>query len=179
MNVFVLCTGRCGSVTFAKACSHITNYTTGHETRRNYIFRHRVNYPEDHIEIDSRLAFNLGRLEERYGQSAFYAHLTRNKNEVARSYLRKLEEKGQGTCRAWYEIIGRPAPRDVWITPYDMVDAMEANIKAFLRDKRHMNIRIEEAAIRFPAFLDAIGAEGNCGAALAEFDTHHNAAVAA
>lgn len=27
MNVFVLCTGRCGSMTFARACGHIRNFS--------------------------------------------------------------------------------------------------------------------------------------------------------
>ena len=33
MNVFILNTGRCGSRTFARACAHITNYTSAHESR--------------------------------------------------------------------------------------------------------------------------------------------------
>ena len=35
MNVFVLCTGRSGSVTFYNVCKHIKNYTTSHESRKN------------------------------------------------------------------------------------------------------------------------------------------------
>ena len=33
MNVFILCTGRCGSLTFTRACGHMTNFTTAHESR--------------------------------------------------------------------------------------------------------------------------------------------------
>ncbi|GGA66833.1 hypothetical protein GCM10011521_01190 [Arenimonas soli] len=33
MNVFVLCTGRCGSVSFARASAYLTNYTAGQESR--------------------------------------------------------------------------------------------------------------------------------------------------
>lgn len=31
MNVFVLCTGRCGATTFHRACEHIENYSAGHD----------------------------------------------------------------------------------------------------------------------------------------------------
>jgi len=33
MNVFVLNTGRCGSTTFSKACQHVSNFTSQHESR--------------------------------------------------------------------------------------------------------------------------------------------------
>ncbi|MFM8634352.1 MAG: hypothetical protein ACKOEX_06015, partial [Planctomycetia bacterium] len=70
-HVFVLCTGRCGSVTFAKACGHFRNYSTGHETNRAP-GPARLAYPDGHIEIDNRLAWFLGGLEERYGDDALY-----------------------------------------------------------------------------------------------------------
>lgn len=77
MNVFVLCTGRCGSMTFAEACSHAVNYTTGHESGRHR--RYDLKYPADHIEVDNRfpqfwetigargnLRRSLAELEKRY-----------------------------------------------------------------------------------------------------------------
>lgn len=45
MNVFVLCTGRCGSVTFVEACKHVTNYTSAHESRAGIAGPGRVQYP--------------------------------------------------------------------------------------------------------------------------------------
>jgi len=65
-HVFVLCTGRCGSVSFAKACGHFTNYTAGHDTNRQP-GPARLDYSARHIEIDNRLAWFLGGLDERYG----------------------------------------------------------------------------------------------------------------
>ena len=35
MRVFVLSTARCGSQTCERACRHLTNYTAGHETRKD------------------------------------------------------------------------------------------------------------------------------------------------
>jgi hypothetical protein len=89
MNVFVLCTGRCGSVTFSKACSHITNFTSGHESRRKEWGAARLAYPDNHIETDNRLAWLLGRLDATYGRDARYVLLTRNEDDVVESFVRK------------------------------------------------------------------------------------------
>ena len=62
MNVFVLCTGRCGSVTLYKICKHIQNFTSGHESRKKLDFK----YQENHIEIDNRLSWFLGRLDDKF-----------------------------------------------------------------------------------------------------------------
>lgn len=77
-NVFVLCTGRCGSVTFAQAASHVTNASVGHETRSHMVGAARMAYPIGHIEVDNRLSWTLGRLDQAFGRDAFYVHLLRN-----------------------------------------------------------------------------------------------------
>lgn len=107
MNVFVLGTGRCGTVTFIQACRHITNYSSGHESRRKMIVD-RVVYPANHIEADSRLAWRLGMLEQVYGRSAFYVHLTRDRRAVQRSYERKYERKGGASTMGWGSHQSRP-----------------------------------------------------------------------
>src|SRR3972149_9948429 len=89
MNVFVLTTGRSGSLTFATACGHITNYTTGHETRRMLLGAERLAPPARHIEVDNHLAWFLGRLDGAYGDGAFYVHLRRDDEAVAASYSRR------------------------------------------------------------------------------------------
>ncbi|MHC4834220.1 MAG: hypothetical protein ACYTFH_10095, partial [Planctomycetota bacterium] len=60
MNVFILSTGRAGSMSFERACSHITNYSAGHETRSGFLGQRRFDYPQNHIESDNRLAWLLG-----------------------------------------------------------------------------------------------------------------------
>ena len=82
-NVFVLCTGRCGSTTFDRACRHMTNWTAGHETRSHLTGPDRFAYPPRHIEADNRLSWMLGRLEQAYGADAAYVHLTRDAEAVA------------------------------------------------------------------------------------------------
>lgn len=49
MRAFVLCTGRCGSVTFIKACAHIDNFSAGHETLASEVGTRRFAYPDDHV----------------------------------------------------------------------------------------------------------------------------------
>jgi hypothetical protein len=71
MGVFVLCTGRSGSLTYIRACSHITNYTAGHETGSRKLGDDRFSYPDNHIEADNRLSWFPGTLEELYGNNAF------------------------------------------------------------------------------------------------------------
>ena len=109
MNVFVLCSGRCGSKAFIEACSHITNWTSGHETQSNFVgqppinhttqesgwknYRYsldanhnRVDYPDNHIEADCRLTWFLGLLDETHGDNALYVNLTRNRFRCAMSW---------------------------------------------------------------------------------------------
>lgn len=95
MNVFVLSTGRCGSTTVARAFSHATNYTSGHETR-SHLLSGRLEYPRDHIESDNRLSWFLGSLDRRYGNDAWWVHLTRDEERVADSLWRRWEENVRG-----------------------------------------------------------------------------------
>ena len=175
MNVFVLCTGRCGSMTFARACAHATNYTAGHETRRNHVGSQRIAYPENHVEADNRLSWFLGRLDEKYGDDAFYVHLTRNRRDTAKSYVTWHEK---GIIRAYREgvLMGCPSYIKQIDVCLDYCDTVNANIRAFLKDKtRKMDFRLEDAKEDFRKFWERIGAEGDLEAALAEWDVSHNA----
>lgn len=175
MNVFVLCTGRCGSRTFYEACRHITNYTTGHESRITYIGDERLDYPENHIEADNRLSWFLGRLDQKYGDGAFYVHMTRDREETAQSYAKRHDT---GIIRAYRDGILFECP--AYITPLDVCrdycDTVNTNIQSFLKDKtRQMDFRMESAKEDFRIFWERIGAEGDLEAALAEWDVAHNA----
>ena len=98
MNVFILCTGRCGSTTFAKACGHIANYSSAHESRFGLVGEDRLDYPEDHIEADNRLSWMLGPLAKLYGNEAFYVHLRRDNETTAASFERRW---GTGIIEAY------------------------------------------------------------------------------
>ena len=65
MNVFILSTGRSGSQTFARACAHVSNYTSAHESRSGLLGDAHFDYPDNHIESDNRLSWMLGRLDRK------------------------------------------------------------------------------------------------------------------
>jgi hypothetical protein len=175
MNVFVLCTGRCGSTTFARACSHITNYGAAHESRITANGPSRLNYPDNHIEADNRLSWMLGRLDQKYGRSAFYVHLWRNPADVAQSFLRRWPA---GIMRVYREEISPAAETPDIEVALDLVRTVTANIELFLRDKpMQINIELETIESQFGNFWDAIAAEGDFGASTKELSVRYNASV--
>lgn len=179
-NVFVLCTGRCGSTTFAKAFAHATNWTAGHETRTYLTGPARLAYPPRHIEADNRLSWMLGRLDRAFGKDAFYVHLTRDPDAVARSFERRLAKKaGIISAYAGEILMGAPV-RSKNIAPFDFsldyVDTVTENIRLFLRDKPlQMDFRLETGRADTETLWNRLGLTGNLDAALAAWDTRHNA----
>ncbi|BAO44699.1 hypothetical protein [Thiolapillus brandeum] len=179
MNVFVLNTGRCGSTTFIRACEHMENYSAGHETRIHLTGTARLDYPEDHIEADNRLCWMLGRLDERYADDAFYVHLYRDREQTASSFARRADF---GIMQAWRQgvLLGGEEAVPSLELARDYVDAVESNIRLFLKDKTHRReVRLEQASEDFARFWQAIGARGDLDAALAEWRVRHNASLPA
>ena len=176
MNVFVLCTGRCGSTTFTRAASHIRNFTADHERRVRTLGPERLSYPPNHIEVDNRLAWMLGRLEECFGKDAFYVHLRRNPEAVARSFDRRWGLKF-GIISAYRDgILSGAGDAERYAICLDLVRTMESNIAAFIADKPYkMDFDLESAERDWVRFWNAIGAEGNLTASLAEWRVPHNA----
>ena len=175
MNVFVLCTGRTGSTTFIQACKHIKNYTPGHESLTRLVGSKRLAYPDNHIEADNRLAWFLGRLENQFGQEAYYVHLRRNEEATAHSFLKRYDS---GMMLAYRRgILRNPSAEssnfDVCL---DYCRTVNSNIELYLRDKPHkMTIWLETAKEDFPMFWRFIQAEGDLVAASSEWDRQYNA----
>lgn len=177
MNVFILNTGRCGSMTFVAACRHITNFSTGHETRVQLLGADRLAYPPNHIEADNRLSWLLGRLEDAYGDNAYYVHLTRDRAQVAASFARRADF---GIMKAYREgiLMHEDMGMAAEAIAHDYIDTVETNIAYFLKDKRNvMAFRLENAQEDFRCFWHWIGAVGELEKALAEWQTRHNASV--
>jgi hypothetical protein len=177
-NIFVLCTGRCGSMTLAKACAHLTDRTSAHESRTHLLGPARLAYPPRHIEIDNRLSWILGRLDRDWGDRAAYVHLTRNPEEIARSYAARGQH---GIMRAYRTGIVYRAQK---LTPgvpmidfaRDYVDTVTENIRLFLRDKSHvMTMALESLATDFDRFVAWSGSTGDLDAARAQLAIQHNA----
>lgn len=173
MNIFVLCTGRCGSTTFAVACRNATNFTAGHETRIHIFGPERLAYPDNHIEVDNRLSWLLGRLDRQYGNRAAYVHLIRNEEDTAASFLRRKT----GIIVAYREeIINTGLQENTMDLCLDYCRTVNANIQAFLQDKtKALIVRLEQAAEDFSRFWHKAGITGDLDAALLEFQTRHNA----
>ena len=175
MNIFILNTGRCGSTTFIRACQHIDNFTAAHESLLKKIGSQRLQYPQDHIEADNRLSWYLGRLDEKYGDHAFYVHLYRDREETAASYAKRRDFGLMKAYREGLLLGGEEGQGDLQLAQ-DCIDTVEANIRHFLRDKSNtLDFRLETARDDFTRFWHAIGARGDLPGALAEWDVKYNA----
>jgi hypothetical protein len=185
MNVFVLSTGRCGSETFARACGWMTNYTSAHESHSRWLHPYAgmpyrdLHYPDNHIEVDNRLSWFLGTLEKTYGQQAFYVHLLRRREEVARSLVSRGEHSILHAFAAgvlqYYGDARFLSDDDRYLIGLQYWDSVNDNIELFLRDKpRKMTMWLDRIKDPFHDFWYAIGAEGDLQSALAEWDIKHN-----
>ncbi len=176
MNVFVLNAGRCGSTTFIKACKHINNYSSEHESRCALLGEARFDYPDGHIEADNRLSWLLGRLDRKYGDSAFYVYLKRNDADMAYSFTKRYASGIIKAYRGSGILMGLPEETDPMSVSLDYCDTVDSNIELFLKDKtRKFSINLEHIQQEFPTFWELIGAEGDLISALAEFDVKYNA----
>lgn len=179
MRVFILCTGRSGSLTFIRACSHMTNYSTGHESRARRLGTDRFSYPDNHIEADNRLSWFPGTLDRIYGNKAFYVHLIRNREDTIRSYDRRWIRNGS-LIRAYCEGIHQIALHKLdkqrrTAVVGDFYDQVNENIRHFLKDKEYrITMHIEKAREEFPRFWEQIGAEGNLEKAQEAFSQMYN-----
>ena len=177
MNIFILNTGRCGSTTFINACRHITNYTALHESRATLIGGERLNYPDHHIEADNRLSWFLGRLDRKYGNNAFYIHLSRDLSSTADSFARR---ETFGIMKAYREgiLLEGEEIQTATDVALDYIDTVESNIEHFLKDKElKMKFNLESAKDDFKLFWKKVRAEGDLNRALSEWDVRYNASA--
>ena len=177
MNVFVLSPGRCGSVTLAYACRHATNFQVGHETNCRLLGSKRFAYRSDFIEIDNRLTWMLGRLQQAYGDKAWYVQLSRDPEAIAQSYNKRWHI-ATGIIPAYRTgILMNPSASPIDICR-DYVATVTANISEFLKDKSHvLPMTLESMETDFERFWDWIGAKGDKNQALAELKVVRNTNV--
>lgn len=168
MRIFVTGTGRCGSVTFSKACQHITNYTSSHETDWRKGPASLLNYPDNHIEVSAHLVYFIPNLRKRY-PDAKWVHLIRERDRTIASLSKRC-----GTEMSWfsYQWWGLKDSKQGATIFYDATNAL---CNVLLPDA--MKFHLEQAADQFPIFWKWIDAEGNLNAALAEFSIKYNAYV--
>jgi hypothetical protein len=175
MNVFVLCTGRTGSVTFTSACRRMTNFTASHERNSRKLFAERMVYPDNHIEVDNRLTWHLGQLAQVWGDSARYVHLTRDADAVASSMNARWGQPGAMVQSYKDGILRLTHERPDLSFAYDMIACQETNTLEFLSHRQHvMTFRLEHWQEDWPTFWKWIGAEGDYEAALNRFKRRRN-----
>jgi hypothetical protein len=171
-------------MTFARACDHLVNYTSGHESRSSFAGDDRFAYPEAHIESDNRLSWMLGDLARRFEPApTMYVHLVRDRERVAASYLRRWEPVSpNGIIGAFSNAIVMRSKEWPEGERLDLcrfyVDTVNANISEFLRHQaRTARVRLESASTDYSAVLEQIGALGDLDAAVREWNTAHNAST--
>lgn len=175
----MLCTGRSGSTSFIRACKHITNYTSGHETRSQLPGQDKFSFPDSHIEADNRLSWQLGQLDQKFGKEAYYVQLKRDSTKIAQSYMNRfllpksiIYAFSNGIKKSPPETLTSEERFEICL---DYVETVNTNIELFLKDKpSKMVISLENIQEDFKLFWNAINAEGNFKSALSEFDKKHN-----
>ncbi|MAJ43932.1 MAG: hypothetical protein CMF96_04190 [Candidatus Marinimicrobia bacterium] len=168
-------------MTLIKACNHITNYTSVHESGRFLESDQKYNliYPENHIESDNRLTWFLGTLDKLYGNDAFYLKLTREKEKISNSYL-KRKTLNQGILQAFAVNIFQQKKWSISNSGYDWaakhyVDTVYNNIDFFLKNKSNkMELDIDYPIKSFKEFWLKINAEGDLKSATREFSKKYN-----
>jgi len=168
MRVFVTGTGRCGSVTFARAAGHLTNYTAAHETHwGRQLPPPAVDYPDNHVEVAPQLVYFLPDLVRRYPGSR-WVHLIRNDRAACvESMADWCRPEMAGFGRQWFNNGDAVAgARAFYAATNDLIEAL---VPAALR------FEIEQPARGWPVFWNWIAGEGNYEAGLREFRTRHNA----
>lgn len=169
MRVFVTGTGRCGTTTFAKACSHITNFTSGHESKRRGCPQAQVNeFPDNHIEVDAHLFWHMGILLDMYPE-AYWVHLRREREACVRSLMKTSGIKD------WMRLayVGANDLGQACADYYDSTNRMIGELLDPLSRSRTMHL--EMLRDEWDDFWQWIGAEGDYGPAVAELTIKHNA----
>lgn len=180
MRVFILCTGRSGSLSFINACKFIQNYTQGHESNAKQIGQNRLSYPDQHIEADNRLSWFLGDLDKQYGNEAFYVHLIREKEACVNSFNKRWDNQGSilnaFASGILMQKISKLSNEERLKVAAQYYDTVNSNIDFFLKDKDHkMTAHLETLTSDFVNFWSQINAEGDLDSATQVFDQPLNA----
>jgi len=171
MRVFVTGAGRCGSVTFAKACeaAGFVGYTCAHESHRGA--NPPWEYPDNHIEVDPRLTWHVPTLLKKYPE-AMWVVLDRDRDAMAVSWAKR-----RGTMAAWRRLSSFDAP-EVHAGVQSYLTFVYGALAALLDDGGHgarlwliTPVSLEEAS----QFFDYVEAEGDFDAFTAALREVHNA----
>lgn len=168
-RVFVVGTGRCGTVSFNHACRHMSNYQTGHESRCGFL-----EYPDQWIEVSHHLRCVITHLRYKY-PDALWVHLLREPEACIKSLAALEDGKVMMAYRHLYHSVV-PSDRliDIAFRYYwcenDNIRAQLAPIPPEKRREMHLETIKDE----WPEFWRWVGAEGDLGSSLASWDVKRN-----
>lgn len=169
MRIFVLTAGRTASTTFSNACGSIKGMSSGHETNAGVV-EGRLEYPENHIEVDNRLIWFLPMLEEKYNEDVIYVYLKRSPSEVAKSY-KKRWYVNCSVVRAFFNniLMAERIPTDVEKDKACELYAHLADktIEHFLsgKDNKYV-VNVESLEDDFLGFIESVGFDFDKDAAI-------------
>lgn len=178
MRVFVLTTGRAASKTFAQACQYIDGMTSAHESNCGQVLS-RLDYPDNHIEIDNRLVWFLGGMDKRYQDSdTFYVYLTRDNEKVVESYLSRWH-LSVSIVRAFYHgILMIPKKPDIGTAREScrlFVQTVDENIRYFLGNRSNgSHVGVENLEQGFFKFMEKADLSGDKQALIKAISSVHN-----
>lgn len=161
MRIFVLTTGRAASTTFAQACVHLEGMTASHESRSQLI-EGRLDYPDNHVEVDNRLAWFLGSLDRLYDDAdTFYVWLRRDRAAVSQSYSKRWFVR-QSLVRAFHHGIlmrkGVPTAPERLDSCDLCMRTIEDNIEFFLKGRSNSCVvTVENLQEDFQRFVQRVG----------------------
>lgn len=166
VRVFVVGTGRCGTVTFYRACRHIIGFTCDHEGKAGSVPPWYFN--DNHIEIGSHLYPQMSQLVKRY-PDARWVHLYRNKKDCVRSIVTQCRTEMEHYSQMWFHAF-RASPEKIAAAYYDSVNA---TIPVVVPEC--LPIPIEHATELWEVFLDYIGGPECSPDAVKELELQYNA----
>ncbi len=168
MRVFVVGTGRCGSVTFYQACSHMTNFSSGHETLATQKIG-CLNYPDDHIECSPPLLLSAPALIKAY-PDAKWIHLVRERESCIKSLEGQVAESLKRFAGQWW-LRQKPEPKSAAPVFYDTCIGLA---EALLPRDRMLVVQMESAYQSWEEVWAFLGAQGNFEASRNEWLKKYN-----
>jgi hypothetical protein len=118
-------------------------------------------------------------LEKEYGDAAYYVHLLRRREDVARSIITRGEDSiifsfASGVLQHYRQArtLSEQQRYEIGLQYWDTIND---NIQLFLRGKtKQITLWLHEIEEPFQRFWREISAEGDLGGALAEWNVRHN-----
>lgn len=163
-RIFVTGTGRCGTMTFAKAAGHATNFGVDFEPPRT-----SLDFPDRRITVAASLHLCLPLLV-RYYPDAKWVHVVREREACIDS----LATLSNGEMMRWWGwfYLNQPAmpARDAAAVYYDLTNALIAACVPY-----RFTLNLEHARSQWPGCWQFMGCDGDFNASLAEWSTKYNA----